>query len=736
MKKKIYTYICTTFLLMAHQLNAQSPEGFTYQAVVRDANSALVVSANVGIRISLLQGNPTGTAVFVETHTPPTNVNGLLSVEIGSGALVSGSISGINWANGPFFIKTETDPTGGTSYGIVSVTQLMSVPYALYAKTAGNNLPGPTGPMGVTGPKGSTGAIGSTGPTGAQGMAGVAGATGPQGIQGSTGAAGATGPQGIAGVTGLTGPQGIQGSTGAVGSTGPQGMAGVSGPTGPQGNTGPTGPSGPQGIAGPDGATGPAGIRGPTGPTGSGGGNAWNLTGNNGLNDTLNFVGTTNSTALSFRVNNKKSGRIEGLVPGKGLTFFGFESGISSTGVYNTAFGVRALYTNTSGSFNTALGPKALYSNTIGFYNTAAGHEALYTNAGGFNNVAMGYQSMYYNSSGDSNTAIGSQAMIYNISGNNNTAVGERALGKNSSGYNNVSVGISAMFRNTTGNRNTAVGHHAMKDNYIGIQNVAVGSRSMVGLFNGSYNTAVGVEAMKSMYSGQYNTAVGRQALPTAAIANSNSVLGYGAAYATLNGSGNVAVGQQALVANTNGNNNTALGYLAFTTGTVYANSTAIGYNTAVTASNQVRIGNNSITSIGGKVAWTTLSDARYKRNINEGVPGLTFITGLRPVMYQLDVVKLESDLARPDSLRQEIGEDNRVYTGFIAQEVAQLAKELNYDFSGVDVPEGSDDYYGLRYAEFTVPLVKAMQEQQEMIELLLKKVDELNNRLLALEHL
>lgn len=132
--KKIIT-ICAV-LLMTASLWAQSPEKMSYQAVVRDGNNALVTSTAVGMQISILQGSSSGTAVYVETQTPTSNINGLVSLEIGSGTVVSGDFTTINWANGPYFIKTETDPTGGTNYSITGTSQLLSVPYALHAKTA------------------------------------------------------------------------------------------------------------------------------------------------------------------------------------------------------------------------------------------------------------------------------------------------------------------------------------------------------------------------------------------------------------------------------------------------------------------------------------------------------------------------------------------------------------------------------------------------------------------------
>jgi hypothetical protein len=127
---------------------AQAPQRMGFQAVVRDGSGALVTDAPVGMRISVLQGSETGTPVYVETHAPQTNANGLATLEIGGGAVVSGSFAAIDWANGPWFLRTETDPDGGTDYSITGASQLLSVPYALHAA---NSQPGPQGPQGPPG---------------------------------------------------------------------------------------------------------------------------------------------------------------------------------------------------------------------------------------------------------------------------------------------------------------------------------------------------------------------------------------------------------------------------------------------------------------------------------------------------------------------------------------------------------------------------------------------------------
>jgi len=115
---------------------SQAPNKISYQAVIRNSSNTLVTNQAVGMRISILQGSVNGTAVYVETQTKTTNTNGLVTLEIGGGTPVQGTFAAINWASGTYFVKTETDPTGGSNYTISGTSQLLSVPYALSARRA------------------------------------------------------------------------------------------------------------------------------------------------------------------------------------------------------------------------------------------------------------------------------------------------------------------------------------------------------------------------------------------------------------------------------------------------------------------------------------------------------------------------------------------------------------------------------------------------------------------------
>lgn len=257
MKTKIYSIVAG--LLLTASVFAQAPQKMSYQAVIRDNNNALITSKSVGMRISIIQGSVFGAAVYVETQTPSTNANGLVSLEIGTGTVITGTFASINWAAGPYFIKTETDPTGGTAYTISGTNELMSVPYALFSA---NGTPGPIGLTGATGPQGPIGL------TGATGSAGTNGANGKNTLAKTTaevaGANCATG--GVKMEYGLDTNNNGTLDAGEVNATLTKYI-----------------------CNGADGKT-----------------NAWNLTGNSETNPTTNFIGTTDAKDLVVKTNNSE----------------------------------------------------------------------------------------------------------------------------------------------------------------------------------------------------------------------------------------------------------------------------------------------------------------------------------------------------------------------------------------------------------------------------------------------
>jgi hypothetical protein len=261
--------LCT---YLSTQASNNVPEGFGYQAVVRDAMGNIIQNQPVAMRFTIRDTSANGPAIFQQTDTVIPNQFGIITVIVGGGSISVGSLGGINWANGSKFMQVETDVTGGNNYADMGTTQLLSVPYALYALNSGSSTPGPQGPAGNTGPTGLQGPAGAVGATGAAGPQGPAGVDGAMGTQGPTGPIGPTGATGVQGAIGIQGPAGADGVAGATGNTGPTGAKGDTGEQGETGATGPQGPAGADGIAGSTGNTGeqgPAGAQGPKGDTGA-----------------------------------------------------------------------------------------------------------------------------------------------------------------------------------------------------------------------------------------------------------------------------------------------------------------------------------------------------------------------------------------------------------------------------------------------------------------------------------
>ncbi len=379
----------------------------------------------------------------------------------------------------------------------------------------------------------------------------------------------------------------------------------------------------------------------------------------------------------------------------------------------NTFLGNSTGLINTTGSANTFVGDAAGYYNTTGSQNTFLGWKAGEENTTGGNNIYVGNLAGDRNTTGSFNVMIGQVAGAFNKTGHSNVFLGNVSGYLNSVGSYNTFVGDSSGLSNTD-SYNTMVGSRSGMDNSSGFGN------SFLGTFSGMHNT-----------TGNYVTAVGYYAIWQNGAATGNTALGYstGTLY-------------------TNGSNNTFIGFDADASGANFSNSMALGNGSRISASNQVRIGSNTVTSIGGFTNWTNISDGRFKKNIKADVPGLSFITKLKPVTYNLDITSIESRLSPKkeiedkdeNTLKQDeiFAKEKIVYTGFVAQDVEKAAKDLHFDFSGVGAPKNSTDVYGLRYAEFVVPLVKAVQElsamndakdavilqQQKQIEAILQRLE------------
>jgi trimeric autotransporter adhesin len=447
---------------------------------------------------------------------------------------------------------------------------------------------------------------------------------------------------------------------------------------------------------------------------------------------------------------------------GNNNTFLGYGAGyLNTTGSDNIFLGMYAGHYNTTGDKSTFVGFGAGQSNTTGFYNTFLGNQSGRLNTTGHANTFLGNSSGYSNTTGDDNTFLGDAAGNSNTSGNTNTFIGSSSgkyntIGElntfvgqgsghlNTTGSNNVYVGTQSGSYNTTGSQNIFVGTYAGTFNTIGNRNVFLGfgtgrmnttgnSNTFLGSYTGAFNTTGYSNTFLGYESGNWNTT-----------GNANTFLGIASGYSNTTGEHNVFLGNETGRGNTVGTLNTFVGDgsgLNNTTGSgntfvgLQAGSSsnynfcvAIGSGAQVTQDNQIRLGQSSISSAQIPVSWTVTSDARFKKDIESNVAGLSFIRLLRPVTYHYDMAGLARHLREDERMDTATKTMKRVepdafirasreakskilQTGFLAQEVEMASKSIGYDFSGVDKPQNEGGVYGLRYAEFTVPLVKAVQE-------------------------
>jgi hypothetical protein len=347
-------------------------------------------------------------------------------------------------------------------------------------------------------------------------------------------------------------------------------------------------------------------------------------------------------------------------------------------------------------AYNTFVGQQAGNFTMTGTYNTASGYQSLSSNTTGSENTASGVQSLYFNTTGSSNTASGVSSLFYNTTGYNNTASGFRSLVFNTTGYNNTASGFQSLYSNTTGFYNTASGYQSLPSNTTGTYNTASGVQSLFFNSLGSSNTASGYQSLYSNTTGNENIAIGYQSLYSNTTGGANTASGGGSLYSNTTGDYNTASGFNAGTTNTTGSNNTFLGTGSDAQSNNLTNATAVGYSALVDASNHVRIGDTSVTQIGGQVAWSNLSDARHKDNIRDLDLGLDFVLQLRPVSF---------------TMKQGNG---RTDMGFLAQDVEAV---LGDDYNVLGIGGDQDRTLSLRGTDLIAPMVKAIQEQDTTIK-------------------
>jgi len=392
------------------------------------------------------------------------------------------------------------------------------------------------------------------------------------------------------------------------------------------------------------------------------------------------------------------------------LTAIGYAAGNSVTGVGVSAFGVSALYTNTTGARNTAMGYQAGYTNN-GDRNLFVGYQVGYSNTTGTGNSFVGgsdssnWPAGYSNTEGSDNSAFGGGALRSNTTGSSNTAIGTDALQLNTTGGTNTAVGRNALFSNTTASLNCAVGYQALVYNTTGSANTAVGYGVMEANTTANSCTAVGYQTLYSNTTGVNNSAYGRQALYSNTTGTNNTAVGFQALY-THTGNYNTALGYQALYSNTSNNNNTGIGNESLSTATGSSNTgcgdrsgyqlTSGNYNcffghyaygSAATNSYEIVIGYNTVGKGGStgfinpgsggvyqgnnSTLWSVTSDQRLKKNIVDNNTGLEKLTQIRVRNFEYRVEDEITELPTHAAIKK-----SGVQLGVIAQELQAVLPE------------------------------------------------------------
>jgi hypothetical protein len=404
----------------------------------------------------------------------------------------------------------------------------------------------------------------------------------------------------------------------------------------------------------------------------------------------------------------------------------------ATAGTSNVRFGVNAGNSIVSGgNYNTVVGDEAGTALTTGDANVAVGYQALATEDANGLNTAVGYQALKtLNAGADGyNTAVGYIAGVFLTSGIQNTLIGSLAGDALTDADHNVAIGYSALSSDTLGSKSIAIGTQALvSQNFTGasdVHNVAIGHQAGLAVTTGIRNTFVGGLAGDATDDGGNNTAVGYEAL-SADCGSQNTAVGQ-IALGLATGGNNTAIGRAAGYQVTSGSNNLAIGMDALRTGSPGGAQT--------TASNKIGLGDENITSAHIQVDWTVASDARDKTDFTALDLGLDFVKDLQPVTYKWDKRSKYGDkeadgydlnAQTPDGTHKEDWLD----IGFKAQEVEalEIAAGYNKDNNTNLVSSHTDDgkQMGLQYSKFVPILVKAIQEQQALIESLTARIETL----------
>ena len=496
-------FICCIFI----SINTQA-QGINFQGVARSANGVILASQKISLKLSIIASSSTGNTEYVESRIINTNAQGIFSIIIGDTGAISttGNFTGINWKQGPKFLKVEMDPNAGTNFINMGTTQLQNVPYSFY--TYGIDASNISGIVPI-----------KSGGTGVSSIAELKTSLNIDKIDN---------------ISDLNKPISNAVQTNLNLKLDKSDTTSLFSKIDVKLNKADT-----------------------------------NFLSNR-INLKLDKSDTTSlfskidvklnksdTNFLSNRINLKLNKPdtsdliINQITAGKG----------NSKIISNTVFGIDALKINTTGYGNIAIGEYTLSKNTTGYNNTVVGSYAQNSNTSGSNNVAVGKSSLRNNTTGNNNTSVGSISLEKNTTGNDNSAFGENSLNLNTIGNNNTALGANTLSQNLSGTENVAVGSMSLANNTTGRYNVGVGYNSLRSSLNSDGNTAIGNNSLNANTTGADNVSIGSNSSLVNTSGNGNISIGSYALQKNITGTNNIAIGYNADVATSALTNAIAIGY-------------------------------------------------------------------------------------------------------------------------------------------------------------------------------
>ena len=496
-------FICCIFI----SINTQA-QGINFQGVARSANGVILASQKISLKLSIIASSSTGNTEYVESRIINTNAQGIFSIIIGDTGAISttGNFTGINWKQGPKFLKVEMDPNAGTNFINMGTTQLQNVPYSFY--TYGIDASNISGIVPIK--------------SGGTGVSSIAELKTSLNIDKIDNISDLNKPISNAVQTNLNLKLDKSDTTSLFSKIDVK-----------------LNKSDTNFLS-----------------------NRINL--KLDKSDTTSLfskidvkLNKSDTNFLSNRINLKLNKPdtsdliINQITAGKG----------NNKIISNTVFGIDALKLNTTGYGNVGLGEYTLSKNTTGYNNTVVGSFANNSNTSGSNNVAVGKSSLRNNTTGNNNTSVGSISLEKNTTGNDNSAFGENSLNLNTIGNNNTALGANTLSQNLSGTENVAVGSMSLANNTTGRYNVGVGYNSLRSSLNSDGNTAIGNNSLNANTTGADNVSIGSNSSLVNTSGNGNISIGSYALQKNITGTNNIAIGYNADVATSALTNAIAIGY-------------------------------------------------------------------------------------------------------------------------------------------------------------------------------